>query len=347
MSVVLAHSTPDERYATPTELLHIQRRETLVFQSLSCLGTRADNCTDNHADNRVSAHALNRARNWAGWLLVPVVAIVLLGACGTSGTSQAADDATPNDTDVTAREPAPSMAPPDAPAVAPETPQDPPRSTVVPDDPTAPPPDLVAAAKQALAGYLGVPPTALTLQSSTLVEWSDSSLGCPAPEQGYGQVVTTGYELLFAAADGQQYAVHTDATVPYQLVLCVDGQPTVLTATASTGNDNTGNTPRSTVVPTDPATVPPALVTAAQQALATQLGVPPTALTLQGSLPMEWQDGALGCPDPATSYMQVIVPGYELRFAGDDGQQYAVHTNAEMPYQLVLCAEGQPTVLAP
>lgn len=287
-----------------------------------------------------------RSVSRAYWLLMPVVAILLLAACGASDTSQAADDGDANGTDVTAREPMPSATPPDASNIVPETPQDPPRATVVPDDPTAPSPELVTAAQQALADYLGVPAADLTLQRSTLVEWSDSSLGCPAPEQGYGQVVTTGYELLFATTDGQTYAVHTNADMPYQLVLCVDGSPTVLTDSATTNTD-TGNTARASVVPTDPATAPSDLVTAAQQALAAQLGVPPADLTLQRSMPVEWQDGSLGCPDAATSYMQVLVPGYELRFTGGDGQAYAVHTNADVPYQLVLCVDGVPTVLAP
>jgi hypothetical protein len=41
------------------------------------------------------------------------------------------------------------------------------------------------------------------------IDWPDSSLGCPKPDEIYAQVVTPGFQILLEAA-GKRYAVHTD-----------------------------------------------------------------------------------------------------------------------------------------
>ena len=52
-----------------------------------------------------------------------------------------------------------------------------------------------------LATRLSVDAAAVTVTSATLVEWPDSSLGCPAPDQLYAQVITDG-ALIVLAVDG-------------------------------------------------------------------------------------------------------------------------------------------------
>jgi hypothetical protein len=94
-------------------------------------------------------------------------------------------------------------------------------------EPTSVPPQIVAQARQALADQLGVISTTLTLASSEVREWPDSSLGCPEAGQMYMQVITPGYLLVFADAAGTTYPVHTNET-GQQLVLCRDEQPVTL-----------------------------------------------------------------------------------------------------------------------
>jgi hypothetical protein len=69
---------------------------------------------------------------------------------------------------------------------------------------------MIELARQDLAKALGVDISAVTVVSSSPVQWNDSSLGCPKPGQNYLQVVTPGY-LVRLSAQGQTYEYHTDA----------------------------------------------------------------------------------------------------------------------------------------
>lgn len=69
--------------------------------------------------------------------------------------------------------------------------------------------DAVARAQMALAARLGVAPQALSLVQVEDVEWSDSGLGCPNPDEAYMQVIIAGQRIVFSY-DVKTYAVHTD-----------------------------------------------------------------------------------------------------------------------------------------
>jgi hypothetical protein len=58
-----------------------------------------------------------------------------------------------------------------------------------------------------LARRLGVPPTAIELQSFQAVVWPDGSLGCPEPGMEYIQVLVEGYRILLRHG-GETYAYH-------------------------------------------------------------------------------------------------------------------------------------------
>ena len=77
-----------------------------------------------------------------------------------------------------------------------------------------------------------------------------------------------------------------------------------------------------------------AQVELAKQELATLSGVDATAITVTSVAPVEWNDSSLGCPDPATSYMQVITPGYQITLEAD-GKTYNYHTDSKD--RVVLC----------
>ena len=72
-----------------------------------------------------------------------------------------------------------------------------------------------------LAKRLSVAAAAVTVTSATLVEWPDSSLGCPAPGQLYAQVITDG-ALIVLAVDGTPYQYHAGGSrTPF---LCEPGE---------------------------------------------------------------------------------------------------------------------------
>ncbi len=74
------------------------------------------------------------------------------------------------------------------------------------------------AARKLLADEVGVGERVFILDSSESVQWSDASLGCPQEGQGYAQVITPGYKLVFDLA-GTPYEVHSDADGS-QMVIC-------------------------------------------------------------------------------------------------------------------------------
>ena len=78
--------------------------------------------------------------------------------------------------------------------------------------------------------------------------------------------------------------------------------------------------------------------------LAQQLNKPADTLTLQSRNEVEWSDGSLGCPDPATSYIQVITPGFKLVYT-DGTATYNLHTNADGS-NVIWCDKGQAKEIA-
>lgn len=104
-----------------------------------------------------------------------------------------------------------------------------------PDVPTTeqPSPELIQQARERLARHLGISAASVTLERAEAHEWPDSGLGCPAPDQGYLQVITPGFLLIFAH-NNTQFAVHTDAS-GREVVLCQNSLPIQLPpATSST-----------------------------------------------------------------------------------------------------------------
>ena len=67
----------------------------------------------------------------------------------------------------------------------------------------------LALAQAALASELGIQPSEVMFVEGGSVEWNDSSLGCPKPDQAYLQVITPGYRFRLQA-HGQSYEYHTD-----------------------------------------------------------------------------------------------------------------------------------------
>ena len=82
--------------------------------------------------------------------------------------------------------------------------------------------EVETAARKLLADEVGVGERGFILDRSESVQWSDASLGCPQEGQGYAQVVTPGYRLVFDLA-GTPYAVHANADGS-QMVICAEAE---------------------------------------------------------------------------------------------------------------------------
>ncbi len=74
-----------------------------------------------------------------------------------------------------------------------------------------------------LAQRLALETSAIEIVSQEEVDWSDSALGCPAPDMNYLQVITPGFKIVLQA-NGSTYDYHTDTRGFF--VLCgPKGQP--------------------------------------------------------------------------------------------------------------------------
>ena len=60
-----------------------------------------------------------------------------------------------------------------------------------------------------------------------MVEWSDTSLGCPEPGMAYAEVITPGYLIRLAAGD-QLFEYHADRQG--NVITCPNPQPPALVA---------------------------------------------------------------------------------------------------------------------
>ena len=67
---------------------------------------------------------------------------------------------------------------------------------------------LQVEARQVLADRLSVPAAGLELVSDELVQWGDTSLGCPQADMFYAQVITPGHRITFRQGE-DTYEVHT------------------------------------------------------------------------------------------------------------------------------------------
>jgi len=154
------------------------------------------------------------------WLILfSLLIIALLAACGGTVEEPAADSTRPADTTDQAVSPVPM----DMDDVTEEAGEDD-GLTEMPQ-PGIPDPEAFMSeqVRMALSDRLGVDFDSVSIVSVSEMEWSDSALGCPDPDQTYAQVITPGYEIT-VAANGETYNFHTDTSGAF--VLCgADGRP--------------------------------------------------------------------------------------------------------------------------
>lgn len=80
----------------------------------------------------------------------------------------------------------------------------------------------VALARADLGARSGQPPASIPVITAEAVTWPDTSLGCPAPDQGYLQVLTPGYRVVLDVF-GERFDYRLDTGGG--LVLCREGRP--------------------------------------------------------------------------------------------------------------------------
>ena len=148
---------------------------------------------------------------------------VTLVACVPSGGEEgSAEEAMPLSTGTTAP---PAETTPTVEAITPAevtaTAETPPEGA--PELPTGEvPPTLFDAALADALARSGGDRSSVTVQTAEQVQWSDGSLGCPAPDMMYTQAIVDGYHVIFDIA-GQTYDYRLSDRGAF--LLCQDGLP--------------------------------------------------------------------------------------------------------------------------
>ncbi|MDX2140136.1 MAG: hypothetical protein SF123_18760 [Chloroflexota bacterium] len=96
--------------------------------------------------------------------------------------------------------------------------------TLAESDPIAA--ELIAIAQRQVAEETGLPTQRIRVIAVETMRWSDSSLGCPQPEQTYAQVEIDGYRIVLMAGD-REYIFHTD----FDRIIRCETEPAPPTAT--------------------------------------------------------------------------------------------------------------------
>jgi uncharacterized protein (TIGR00251 family) len=117
-------------------------------------------------------------------------------------------------------------------------------------------------------------------------------------------------------------------------------QATLIPQITSTPGANAGSPAAAVETPVDGQPDAINMIAVATNALAQVLGIPTTEITFVSSIPGEWNDSSLGCPEPGQTYAQVITPGYIIILAVGP-TNYEVHT--DLSGTAVVCTGSEGT----
>ena len=196
---------------------------------------------------------------------------------------------------------------------------------------------LVERAKEDLVQTAGADSDEITLVSTEEVEWGDTSLGCPHPDEMYAQMITPGYFIVLESG-GNTYDYHTGDDPEGPLVQCTeDGTPAG--AALAQPQEPEEEVEETEMDAEDPL---PRLIERASEDLIQATGAASDAITVVSTEEVEWSDTSLGCQEPNKMYAQMITPGYKIVLESG-GNTYDYHTAADPEGPLVHCTEdGTP-----
>lgn len=149
--------------------------------------------------------------------------------------------------------------------------------------------ELAKLAVETLAEHLNVPVNTISVDTIRTVDWRDSSIGCPQPDQAYLQVITPGHKITLRH-DGAFHFVHE-----------ANGNAFVCVRQKSADGF-----PQTVALEWGPQAV------AARTDLAGKLGVAADKIIIGNVEGTTFSDGSLACPEPGVDYEQGDRPGYVI-----------------------------------
>ena len=200
---------------------------------------------------------------------------------------------------------------------------------------------LVERAKEDLVQTAGADSDEINLVSTEEVEWGDTSLGCPHPDEMYAQMITPGYFIVLESG-GDTYDYHTGADPEGPLVQCTeDGTPA--SAAIALPEESEEEEEETKMDAEDALT---RLIERATEDLIQATGAASNEITVFSTEEVEWSDTSLGCQEPNKMYAQMITPGYKIVLE-TGGNTYDYHTGADPDGPMVHCTEdGTPASTA-
>ncbi len=159
-------------------------------------------------------------------------------------------------------------------------------------------------AAETLAEQLGIPIATIEVDTVRAVEWRDSSIGCPQPDQAYAQVIIPGHKITLRV-DGQFYFVHE---ANGRAAVCLPSKP----ATTDFGANIDLAWGRQAMI--------------ARRDLANRLGVAENLVIIAGAEETAWPDSSLGCPGVEAGDPAVATEGYVLELR-HGGRTYRYHAD--------------------
>ncbi len=198
---------------------------------------------------------------------------------------------------------------------------------------------LIERAKEDLVLATSAEADEIILVSTEEVEWGDTSLDCPYPDEMYAQMITPGYVIVLESG-GTTYDFHTGADPEGPLVQCTeDGTPAGVAAVPTEEPEEETQMDAEDVLPR--------LIERATEDLMQATSAESDAISVVSTEEVEWSDTSLGCQEPNKMYAQMITPGY-LIVLESDGNTYDYHTGNDPEGPLVQCTEdGTPASAAP
>ncbi|MEM8984264.1 MAG: hypothetical protein AAGC71_14620 [Pseudomonadota bacterium] len=164
---------------------------------------------------------------------------------------------------------------------------------------------LAKRAVRILSTDLNVPEADISLDTIRPMQWRDSSIGCPQPNQAYGQVITPGYRITLRV----EKALHFVHVGKERMFVC-----------------KSAGKPMFSSIDAERQLVWGPQMIVARQDLAETLGIAEDQIIIRSALAREFDDDSLDCPEPGKTYATGKRDGFVLTLS-HEGREYRYHTD--------------------
>jgi hypothetical protein len=167
--------------------------------------------------------------------------------------------------------------------------------------------DIARLAAETLAGELNINVNEIEVDTVRAVEWRDTSIGCPQPDQAYGQVITPGHKITLRVG-GQFYFVHE---ANGRAFVCKGQKQTAVAGVTRQLEFEWGR-----------------VAMEARRDLASTLGVEQNQIIVASAEGTTWSDASMGCPESGIEYEVRDRQGYVITLR-HGSRNYRYHTDLD------------------